>query len=596
MRKQYLIFLFIFFLCINVFGASNLQQQIQKEAQIQKGKENAKKNTLDQTAKQQENNKIKDSYSKQEEGSYTIKKAPVKKLKISDDADGKICYTFNKIIVKGNTLLSAKIINSVTLKYQNKCITLQLAQEVILDEFIKLYNSAGYTLASVFLPQQDIKNSKELIIQVNEGKLERIDFDPDILPPINVKLAFLNVIGKPVNMKVVDNALDVLNNSGKYSVNMEIQQGTEDGNAIIILNAKLNDKYTSQSIGTTYSYNKSSKASPIQPEYFLNTGELFLPNDTLFLNAGSDISLTDFNKSYSGNASFTYSLPINGWMFSFIYEADGFQSKDYVEGDPVNGVESFTTLTESFNYFISFDATYNLYRSSTTLTKVSFVPHFGIQKLWVEGDKIPGPSEKLSYMDFKVDYTYHSQKGTFHIGGVYTYGYPFFDAQKMTKNPYYVPQTLFSVYGLTIDYNRPLTEKLQFKTIFRIQYSRDTLPVNLDFNASSSQSVRAYEGLIYEFQCGFVSQNTFTYKLARFDNPYFSGLSLALSFDIGANYDDVRYFILTHNYKTPLMGWYSEFVVDGKVNLSVGFGTPIDGEPETYDYYPVVKVKLTYNF
>jgi len=44
------------------------------------------------------------------------------------------------------------------------------------------------------------------------------------------------------------------------------------------------------------------------------------------------------------------------------------------------------------------------------------------------------------------------------------------------------------------------------------------------------------------------------------------------------------------------MGWYSEFVVDGKVNLSVGFGTPIDGEPETYDYYPVVKVKLTYNF
>jgi hemolysin activation/secretion protein len=487
------------------------------------------------------------------------------------------CYTFTQVKVVGNTVVSNRQINKITNKYLNKCLSVEIAQEYLLEELTLLYQRKGYILAIPYLPEQNLgKGILEIIIK--EGILERIDFDNTVIKASSVSWAFPFKIGKPVNIRDLEQSLETLNYSGDYSVTMNLAPGDETGQSVLVLKANRIKPNYYISLGITNDYNTTSPVTfpkkELRNTLTIGSGNTLIPNDTWSM--FGNYTLKENQNDQGGSAGFTYNLPLGYWNITLNNNTDGYVSQ--VIGFNETNVSSGISVSNSI------EVKRVVSRGASYILKSYIKPNTYGTFNYLNDKFIKTSSYKLYYLDLGLEYQYFSNKVTLYSNFTYSHAHPMFGQQKQGRqqedeqnSSSWVPQNLYNLYKLNFNTTVPIVTRLTYVNRLSMQYTKDLLPSLQDFNVASSLSVRAYEGLsnsLRSYGTGFSDQNEVTLDIFRFNNKYLSKLSISGAIDVGAAVDDINFAIYEMN-GLPIMGWYSEIKLQGKVSMSIGYGRPI---------------------
>ncbi len=493
------------------------------------------------------------------------------------------CYYFNSIYVQGNNSISSNALAKITNKYLNKCITMEVAMAGLLEDIIKLYHSKGYILAIPYLPEQQLKNGF-LTVVIKEGILEDINFDKNIFSNMAVKLAFGSMVGKAVNMRKLEQALENINSSGKYKVVMDLKPGTTSGYSILELKAE-KGKIFGFSLGVNTDYNTINKASQPSQQYRntlnINIADV-VANDTLNLSASYDFKGT--NDIRSGSLGLTYAIPISSWNITFSNNNDA--NRRIVKTLYSHYISrGFTTM----NYL---GVSKVMYRDQYNLFKVRTKANYYHTKNYLDDLLLKQSSYDLYYADLGVEYQYFSKRVNLYGNLSYMHGQPLFGEDKQGKNKQSVPQNLFDLVKLNWYTTVILSSRFNYINRLKIQYSKDTLYSINDFVVISSEGVRGYDGISSNSASGFVNQNELSIKLVEFQNSWLSKINLVTAIDIGASINENSFHLLNHK-GHPLYSWYAELNTQGRISTSIGYGRPITRIPFSPKGHEVFRAKIS---
>lgn len=501
------------------------------------------------------------------EGGIKLEK-PKSKDVLKSSSEEEACYTFTKINVLGNTVLSNKELTNITNKYLNKCISIAIAQESLLEDIIKLYQHKAYILAVPYFPQQNLSHGILEII-VKEGILSGIEYNSSILSKMAVSFAFIGMVGKPVNLRYLEQALENLNKFGAYKVTMDLKPGEKPGESILVLNSEKGKKFTAF-ISFNNDYNSQEyKTFPNlhDNKITINLGfNSLLTNDSLDLLAQT--TLHKNTKIQEGGFGFNYSLPLGYWDFIVNYNANLTRVKSKQTFDTYN--------IDTMSNTASLDIKRTLLRSHGYILRGVIRPNYYETNTYINNLRTES-NYKLYFLDVGFEYQIFNPYVSILSTIFYTRGQPLFNQPKKGRSNQnqidLIPQNKFDIGKLIISTTVPITAKLTYKNHLAMQYSSDILYTINDFVVVSKQGVRGYQGVYANYNSGFTNQNELLYDLFLFNNKYINKVSILGAIDMGAAIDG---FNMTITHKKILYGYYIELRTTGKIAMSIGYAQALN--------------------
>lgn len=269
--------------------------------------------------------------------------------------DGAPCFTVNAIHINGATLISPKTVAATYASLSGTCIGIAEINNLVV-RLTHLYVEAGYVTSRAYIPQQNLA-SGELQLHVIEGYVEsvRIEGGPRRL----LLTAFPGLVGRPLNLREIEQGLDQLNRLRSAAATIQFVPGTEAGATEVVIRYQ-----RANPLNLSLGYNNSGQES---------TG-LYKAN--LGLGWDSPLGLSDFlHISHSTNArdrsaqrqsessSVHYTVPFGHWTWSV--NASQFEYANLITGN----VTSFQTRGTSQTLQASLDRL--LSRNQNSKTNIS---------------------------------------------------------------------------------------------------------------------------------------------------------------------------------------------------------------------------------
>ena len=200
----------------------------------------------------------------------------------------------------GNTILKSEINNLIT-PYINQSKTFDELLE-LRSQITQLYIDNGYLSSGAFIPNNQDLNKGDIIIQIIEGELEKIE----ITGLTRLREGYIRKrlelgASTPLNKSNLERSLQLLQIDPLIAqVNAELGAGSTPGRNILRLIVKEAPAFH---VGVSLENNQSSSVGTLQGSVFLSHDNLLGFGDRLSLEYGR----TDGLNVYSSN----YSLPLN---------------------------------------------------------------------------------------------------------------------------------------------------------------------------------------------------------------------------------------------------------------------------------------------
>ena len=152
-------------------------------------------------------------------------------------AAGSTCLQVNTIDVRGAKRIGGRAMDRVLAPFSNRCLGL-VEINGVLEAVTFAYVNKGFITARAFLPEQDLSDGS-LDVVVVEGELEAIAINGDAQGANGHRVsAFPGMIGKPVNLRRVEQGLDQMSRLQSVDANMQIAAGSEQGTSVLMVNRK----------------------------------------------------------------------------------------------------------------------------------------------------------------------------------------------------------------------------------------------------------------------------------------------------------------------------------------------------------------------
>jgi hemolysin activation/secretion protein len=247
---------------------------------------------------------------------------PVESAPVPEIPDGGSCFTANTISVDGVELFSYDIIADQYSTFINTCISLADINTLV-ARLTQLYIDAGYVTSRAYIPPQDLSTG-ELRISVIEGYVESVRIDGGSARMLAT--AFPSLVGKPLNLRQIEQGLDQLNRLRSASATIQFVPGEQLGATEVVISYRANEP---ASINLGYN-NSGQKSTGI---YKVNAGAGWDNplgiNDFVHINHSTNARDEGAGKK-STSTSFHYSLPYGYWNFSL--DASQFEYANRVTG------------------------------------------------------------------------------------------------------------------------------------------------------------------------------------------------------------------------------------------------------------------------
>lgn len=272
------------------------------------------------------------------------------------EPDGGPCFTINSVILEGASLLPEKVLRRTYRDHLGQCIGIAQINNIV-SRITQGYIDAGYVTSRAYIPQQNL-GTGELHINVVEGYIEAIRLEGG--PQRLLATAFPGLIGKPLNLREIEQGLDQLNRLRSVNATIQFVPGSELGASEVVIRYR-----KTEPMNINLGYNNSGQESTGVYKVSAGAGwdNPLGINDFIYLNHSTNARNEGGGKK-SKSSSLHYSLPFGFWNFSL--DASQFEYANLITGSAT----TFETRGTNEVLQLSIDRLLNRDQNSKTIASL----------------------------------------------------------------------------------------------------------------------------------------------------------------------------------------------------------------------------------
>ena len=233
------------------------------------------------------------------------------------------CFKFFAIQFEGNSIFSKKKLEKIFVKYLFHCLSIRDI-DILTAEITRFYRSRGYSLARVFVDEKSNTLLGELVIEIVEGKIRKIQVNDGIESKnqLHKKTAFPFLEGNVFNIYDIEQGLKQINrlrfSQAKIQVIPIKKKGFNDINISLnkekhsYLNLNVTDLGNNNPYGK-YRYNPS-----------LTVEDIFGLNESIAFSYSRTSKDSEEENLYDRAYSTNFSLPIGYYTISGSYSESAY--------------------------------------------------------------------------------------------------------------------------------------------------------------------------------------------------------------------------------------------------------------------------------
>lgn len=219
------------------------------------------------------------------------------------------CWPLSGTRIGGVTLISSQILNERIKPQLSSCMGVGQINH-LLATITALYVEAGYIASRPSLRSAPVAG-QSLDIVVDEGYVESIELADQSLA-VSLGGAFPGMLGKPLNLRDLEQGLDQLNRLRSVDLTADIVPGSQPGASRLILSSRPHGQ-SRWALGLGVDNLGSASTGRDRDTLDLSLDSPLELNDALNLNVSDTLNQGD---RYSRNASLYYAIPYGYWTYS----------------------------------------------------------------------------------------------------------------------------------------------------------------------------------------------------------------------------------------------------------------------------------------
>ena len=428
------------------------------------------------------------------------------------------CLPIDRIQTTGVTLLPKGELRKALAPFEGGCLGLDGINGA-LEAITIAYVEQGYVTARAYLPEQDISD-RVLDIAVVEGRLEAIRFNGSQNRRWQ-QIVFPGLVGKPVQLRDVEQGLDVIRSMPAYDAKMDISAGTSEGQSVLDVEATAKHPWTIRIGANNYGSRLDSGDPTNLSTLATYSGTVDLTWDHLFgLNETWSVGYSRGTETYpfdtddgdyaTRRLEFGLRLPYGPWTF----EAKHTRS-DYA-------LSSFGTISfipsDGWVHETRLKLSRLLGRGRDSKTTLSGTLEWRENEDRVSGIVIDASSRKLSSFRLELQHERLFRKGTLNARVGVEKGLKLFGAEVLEEVSPTQPEAQFTLIDASIGYSRPWQTKagnFSYRGSISGQYAFDPLHGNYQFNLGGVSTVRGSSRALMSGASGVLWRNEISFAPAR---------------------------------------------------------------------------------
>lgn len=423
------------------------------------------------------------------------------------------CFDISHVEVDDVTLISKKALDPVIAPYENKCIGLADIN-VLLKGITNLYMDAGYITSRVYVPEQNIAETKILRLVAAEGSLSDIYWNgKSPAYPGLVATAFPGMKARPVHIRDVEQGLDQINRLSSNNAKTSMLPGKEPGDSILNIENKpglpwhfsiANNNLGQKSTG----YSRSSVS--FRMDNLVNLNDLISLN---YEHSGPDYPWPDDGVGHSNSISGSVSVPYGYWTFTL--NGSYYKYHSTVPGN----FGDIATSGDSGQ--LGFNVDRVILRDKDSITTLNAGLAYKETNNFLMGSLIEVGSRQYSVANLGISHSRRMLGGLWVFDLSYNQGLGIFGATERGEPGAGDAEPKFAKFNGTINVTKPFQlsgQNLQFSTLINAQYSPDNLYGAEQISLGGYSNVRGTRDSVLFGNSGFFTRNEMVWRTMPWKN------------------------------------------------------------------------------
>ncbi|MEM7775303.1 MAG: ShlB/FhaC/HecB family hemolysin secretion/activation protein [Pseudomonadota bacterium] len=357
------------------------------------------------------------------------------------------CFAIDTINVTGVKLIRKTLVRAKLKPFEGQCLDLN-ALNGVLQQITFLYVKRGYVTSRAYLPEQHLADGV-LDIVVVEGKLSGIVINrkPDT-NNAEISTAFPGLIGKPLNLRDIEQGLDQINRLRSNNATIVLEPGKRQGETTLaITNQPMKRWHVTLGLD-----NFGTRATgEYQPTAGIEIDNPLGINDRLTFNYQRNLARGAFPFSGDrpfGNAySASYSIPYGYWYFSVDGSWTEYQSE----------VDGFVSVidTSGNSALINLTADRVIHRDQVSKTSLSGTLTWKHNENFILGSRVDVSSRNLTFATLQLSHVRRLFGGVAAASVAYQNGLKIWGAFDDDTAPEGSPKGQFRKVTASLTFTRP---------------------------------------------------------------------------------------------------------------------------------------------
>ncbi|WP_340617112.1 ShlB/FhaC/HecB family hemolysin secretion/activation protein [Xenorhabdus entomophaga] len=434
---------------------------------------------------------------------------------LAPDDVNTFCHPVHQIQFEGADNLSASVQQALSKPYLSRCLTAGKINELV-RTVSNTYIEKGYITSRTGLKEQNLSTGM-LTIMVTEGKVGSILLDGET--SLALKMAFPNIVGKPLNLRDIEQGMEQLNRLPSRQITIDIRPAEQPGYSDVILKRTASKLPVHASLGIDNNGQKNTGREQINATLGLDN-PLHLA-DLWSISASHNSDFSNNHQSWSIASGVT--IPYGYWSFDYQYARNSsFQML------PV-GTGSYRHESQGQTHQLKINRT--LYRDGQQKLTLNMGLVHRQTSNTAAGVKLSISSPTLSAVSLGANYSTTLVGGYLTFNPTFSQGLDIWGATKDNSSVRNVPKSQFRKFSLSSSYFMPVTENIYYLTSLYGQFTPDNLYASERLSLGGQYSVRGFKEQNLIGNNGGYWRNELNWKLAKL--PLVGELSFNSALDTG---------------------------------------------------------------
>ena len=325
------------------------------------------------------------------------------------------CRTIDRIEFEHSPQMGAGDQQKLTKPYLGRCLGLGDVER-LLSDITRFYIDKGRPTTRVYVRPQSLAEGL-LVLDIVEGRIERVELDPEAEGSLNLLTAFGPTEDTGFNLRVFEQGLDQINRLASNNASLDILPGSRPGYSIVRIRNETRSRFHASG-----SYDNTGQPSTGRNQA---TGSILLDNmlglNDFFSYTRRQTVFDDQPNVDSRSNSLLFSVPLNALTFTGGYSDSFYKSQSIAAGGTV-----FVLSGRTATSFGRVDAA--VWRDSRNKLELSAQLSNKRNRNFINDLYLPVSSRILTTASFDANWSLLLGRGTLRVGASWVRGLDAFGA------------------------------------------------------------------------------------------------------------------------------------------------------------------------